>query len=406
MATKIDNKNITLVTSILAYFSNSFIVNLPYVIGDSVLSDLQIAPDKMVFSNMLILIFQSLGILAGSLIFSFWADVKGRLFILFTSVFIYSLGTFLGGFVTDFNTFLVLKFIVGIGLAPELGIGVVLISEIFSRSKTSLYVAMIAIFGFSAVVVLSISAKYFDWRNIYFVAGLGGLLIMLARFATFESDIFMNIKKDNDGLSSILNTLKSRKFYLLLFGLLPIFVITAGSTFLTSEIYHSYQMFIKKDTLTICFALGAISGFILIPILTNYFKSRRLIFKICFFSLLFISVFTSINGFLGEKGLHSIPYFYIIVFLYGLSSGYLFEFLIFAIEQFGINKRGSATTLLFSVARSSVFLFSILISNINIFLFKNFLNTLLFIESFVFILAIWAIFKLDETFNKDLNFTD
>ncbi|MCP9766545.1 MFS transporter [Lacihabitans sp. LS3-19] len=406
MTTKLDNKNITLVTSILAYFSNSFIVNLPYVLGDTLYTDLQILPDKILFFNTLVLVIQSLGILTGALVFSFWADVKGRLFILFTSIFIYSLGTFLGGFVTNINTFLVLKFIVGFGLAPELGIGIVLISEIFPRSKNSLFVALIAIFGFSAVLILSISSKYFDWRNIYFVAGLGGLLIMLARFATFESDIFLKIKKDNDGLSSILNTLKSRKFYLLLFGLLPIYVITAGSTFLTSEIYQTYQVSVKKDSLAICFVLGAISGFILIPILTNYFKSRRLIFKICFFSLLLISVFTSFNGFLGEKGLNSVPYFYIIVVLYGLSSGYLFEFLIFAIEQFGTNKRGSATTLLFSLARSSVFLFTILIPNLNIYLFKNFLNTLLFIESIVFVFAIWAIFKLDETFNKDLNFID
>ncbi len=406
MTFKIQHKYITLLTACLAYFSNSFIVNLPYVISEAPFLDLKYSPTDLVHANVVLLIFQHLGLLAGALIFSFWVDQKSRLFILFLSVFIYSFATFLGGLVDNYYIFLALRFVVGFGLAPELGIGIVLIGELFSRKKTSLYVALIAIFGFCSVLVLSFASKIFFWRDIFISAGLGGLLIMLTRFASFESDLFLKIKQDNDASESILSTLKSRKFYLLLFCLLPVYVITAGSTFLTSEIFQTYQVRVAKDSLTICFALGAILGFVMMPILTNFLKTRKLIFKICLFSLLTISTITSINGHLGQYGFHSFTYFYSIVVLYGFFSGYLFEFFVFVLEQFGTNKRGSATTLLFSVARSSVFIFSILIPYLNLNVFHNFLNTLLFIELSVFLLAIWSIFKLEEAFNRDLDFTD
>lgn len=406
MIFKIQHKYITLLTAILAYFSNSFIVNLPYVISEAPFLELKYSPQDIVAANTNLLIFQHLGILAGALIFSFWVDKKSRLFILLISVFTYSFATLLGGLVDNYYWFLFLRFMTGFGLAPELGIGIVLVSELFSRKKTSLFVAIIAIVGFSGVLVLSIASKIFFWRDIYMAAGLGGLLIMLTRFASFESDLFLKIKQDNDSIASVLNTIKSKKFYLLLFCMLPVYVITAGSTFLTSEIYQTYQVQVEKNSLTICFALGAILGFLITPIFTNLIKSRKLIFKICLLSLLTISIITSGNRYLGQNGLHSISYFYTIVVLYGLFSGYIFEFFIFVMEQFGTNRRGSATTLLFSLARSSVFLFSILIPNLNLYIFKNFLNTLLFIESLVFILGIWAILKLDENFNRDLDFVD
>lgn len=406
MEGKLQYKYITLLTACLAYFSNSFVVNLPFVISESPFLDFGISVDQCVSANATLLVFQNLGILAGALVFSFWADKKGRLFIMLISVFIYSFCTFLGGIVNNYYSFLALRFAVGFGLAPEIGMGIVLVSEIFPRRKSSLFVAIIAVFGFSAVLLLSYVSKHFNWRDIYISAGLGGLLIMMARFASFESDLFLKIKEENEHIINIFKTLKSPKFGLLLLCMLPVYVITAGSTFVVSEIFSTYQMFVQKNTLTICFALGAILGFVLIPIVTNKLKSRKRVFLVCFSSLLVISAFTSFNAFLGEKGLYNFLYFYTIVFSYGFFSGYLFEFFIFAMEHFGTNRRGSATTLLFSLGRSSVFLFSIFIPNFKNLIFHNFLNTLLFIESIVFILAIWAIVHLKEEFNKDLDFID
>ena len=399
-------KYITLLTASLAYFSNSFVVNLPFVLSEPPLIDFGIASNNLVFSNTILLVFQNLGILTGALVFSFWADKKGRLFILLVSVFIYSFCTFLGGIVNNYYLFVALRFAVGFGLAPEIGMGIVLVGEIFPRKKSSFFVAIIAVFGFSGVLFLSYFSKIFSWRDIYISVGLGGLLIMMARFASFESDLFLKLKQENEHLIHIFKTIKSRKFGFLLLGMLPIYVITSGSTFLVSEIFSNYKMVIQKNNLTMAFALGAILGLTILPILTNTIKSRKKIFLFCFVSLLAISAFTSLNGYLGNSGLHTVGYFYTVCFSYGFFSGYLFEFFIFAMEHFGTNRRGSATTLLFSLGRSSVLFFSLGIPFLNFNIFHNFLNTLFFIESIVSILAIYAIFQLKENFNKNLDFTD
>ena len=110
------------------------------------------------------------------------------------SIFIYSFGTFLTGFVTNLNLFFVLKFIIGFGLSPELGIGIILVSEIYKPYKRSLVVALIGCFGFLAVIGIGMLVKYLDWRDLYIGVGLFGILIMFLRFSTIESDLFLKMK--------------------------------------------------------------------------------------------------------------------------------------------------------------------------------------------------------------------
>jgi MFS family permease len=404
MTLKIQHRYVTLLTAILAYFSNSFTFTLPYVISEVPFVDLQHSPQSTVEANTMLIICQHLGILAGALFFSFWVDKKGRLFILLISVFTYSFGTFLGGLVDNYYWFLGLRFVVGFGLAPELGIGIVLISEIFARNKTSLYVAMIAIFGFLAVIILNITGKYFYWRDIYFSVGIIGLIIMITRFASFESDLFTKIKKEYYQTNALLSTIKSPNFLWLILCMLPVYVITACSTFVISGLEEVGNVTLKKEIMIIMYSSSAILGFVAMPILSYYFRSRLLIFKISIISLLINALLTLL--YLQSSRNHELLALYGIIISNGLFSGYLFEFFIYALEQFGTNRRGSATTLLFAFGRSSVFMFSILIPVFNAHIFKNILNTLLFLEILVFSLAIWAIVHLRETFNKDLDFTD
>lgn len=49
---------------------------------------------------------------------------------LFILVFLYSLCTLFGGLVTNYYLFVLLRFLVGLGLSAELGVGLVLICEV------------------------------------------------------------------------------------------------------------------------------------------------------------------------------------------------------------------------------------------------------------------------------------
>ena len=390
-------------TAILAYFSNSFSLALPYAINESPFAYLQYSPTDLVLANVAVLVCQHLGILIGAIVFSFWVDKKDRLFILLISVFTYSFGTFLGGFVSNYYLFLVLRFVVGFGLAPEMGIGIVLICEIFSRKESSFLVAISAIVGFSALIVLTFSGQFFFWRDIYFSVGICGLLIMILRFASFDSDIFTKIKKENFHINPIKSTLKSLNFLLLLLCMLPVFVIIASSTFIVQELVQVHHIILTKKVLLIYFTTSAMVGFLLMPILSRFLKSRVQVSTICISLLMINAILTYfyITYFEIKSSL-----IYIVIISKGFFCGYLFEFYIYAIEQFGTNRRGSATTLLFALGRSSVFIFTLLIQFVNNQIYQNLLNTLITIQMPVFLIAIWAVLNLKETYNKDLDFID
>jgi hypothetical protein len=227
---------------------------------------------------------------------------------------------------------------------------------------------------------------------------------MISRFTSFESDIFTKIKKENFQINALKTTLKSRNFFLLFLCLPPIYVLSASSTFIIQGLAEVHHIILPKEILFVYFTTGAMVGFIFIPFLSKYLRSRLRVFKICISALIGNALITYL--YLSYCETNSKLVLYLVILSNGFFCGYLFEFFIYAVEQFGTNRRGSATTLLFAFGRSSVFLFSLLIQLLNKLVFKNLLNTIMSIEIPIFLLAIWAILNLSEVYNRDLDFTD
>jgi putative MFS transporter len=69
------------------------------------------------------------GMLIGGILWGVLGDKKGRISVLFGSIFLYSAANIANGFVQDVPTYAMLRFIAGIGLAGELGAGITLVSE-------------------------------------------------------------------------------------------------------------------------------------------------------------------------------------------------------------------------------------------------------------------------------------
>jgi MFS transporter, putative metabolite:H+ symporter len=406
MSSKSKIYHLTLLTSVLAYMSNTFVGNIPYVVTDAPIQEFHFLPKFFIDTSVTILFFQHLGTFIGAIVFSTFVDKKGRLFILFLSVFIYSFATFLSGIVDNYYQFLVLKFIIGFGLAPELGIGIVLVSEIYSPKKRSLVVALIGAVGFMAVIALSFLVKVVSWRDLYIGVGLGGLLIMLLRFSTFESDLFLKIKKEKTKETSFKSIVFNKTFLFLLLCVFPIYVLTAISTFTVFELSENYHLITERATLAKFFAGGIILGFVAMPLLSTFLKSRKVIIQICLISLLSLSIFLCLLSVFKPKELIYLEFFYFLITCFGFFGGYLFEFFIFALEQFGTNTRASSAMLLFSFGRTSVLVFSYFISKTNALVFKNYTYTLFVTEMIVFGMAFWAISNLKETYNRDLDFVD
>jgi putative MFS transporter len=100
-------------------------------------------------------------------------DKLGRIKVLFGSILLYSVANFANGFAHDVNTYAVIRFIAGIGLAGELGAGITLVTETMSKERRgygAMIVSAIGLLGASAAVF----AAQYGWRNAYFIgAGLG-----------------------------------------------------------------------------------------------------------------------------------------------------------------------------------------------------------------------------------------
>lgn len=402
----VPRKYLTLATSILAYFSNAFIMYLPFVITKNPYLELSNTPTSIVEANAILIIFQHLGTFIGTIVFSLWADRKGRLFILFFSIFLYSIGTLCGGLVDNYYLFVGLRFVVGLGLGPELGIGLVLVCEIFPRNRRSLIASIIAFSGFFAIFLLSFINMHFAWRDLYIAAGICGLLVMLTRFGTFESDLFLKFKNETHNKSNFIKTIKNPKFLYLLACLLPVYIITASNTFISYYTPNGEKVTFEKGLIPQFFTMGAMLGFMLWPLMSLLLKSRKKMFRVSLIGMFILMVLSTKFEFFFNARLPIVNYYLAFVATFGFLSGYLYEIFVFSIEQFGTNIRGGAITLLFGLGRSSIFVFSLIIPLLNEQLFDNYSNTVFLIELFIFSLAFWASTKLPEVFNKDLDFRE
>src|ERR1700750_874434 len=134
------------------------------------------------------------GLLLGGILWGVVGDKMGRIKVLFGSILLYSVANFANAYVHDVNTYAIIRFIAGIGLAGELGAGVTLVSETLSKEKRGYGTMIVSAIGLFGAVAANWVSKY-DWHTAYFVGGGLGLLLLLLRMGTLESGMFKNIEE-------------------------------------------------------------------------------------------------------------------------------------------------------------------------------------------------------------------
>lgn len=395
----------TIFTCLLAYFSNCFIYFLPFLPNEILIKDLTVGNSSFSNSNLLIILCQNFGIFLGAVLFGNLADKKGRLLVLFSSIFVYGLGTLLGGLVDNFYVYLFLRFIVGLGLAPEIGIGLVLIIETYQGNKRSFLVFLIGIFGFIGVFSATLFSRYFEWRDIYTYSGLFSIFLMLLRFTSYESDIYVKIKSEIDKKSiKIGSNIRDKNFGFLLLCLLPIYVIASNSTFKLAFGNDVLNLKINPFLVGLWYSLGALVGLVFVTVLVRILKSRLRAIQVCLLIIFINSSYLFLGYLKFSIFTFSANIVTAILFVYGLSAGYLFEFFIFSSEFFGTDKRAGSISLLFSFGRSSILLFSFIIIYFNSSFIANYAVSIYLVEVVSVLLALLASFKLKENYNRDLDF--
>lgn len=401
-----NNKGVVflIIVASLDYFVDIYDLVIFSIVRIQSFHDIGIPEASMRKYGEYVLNMQMGGLLLGGVLWGVIGDKFGRVKVLFGSILLYSLANIANGFVNEIHSYAIIRFIAGVGLAGELGAGITLVSESMHKDKRGYGTMIIAGVGVLGAILAFYVAEYFSWRNAYFVGGGIGLILLILRVGTFESGLYNNTvdKKVEKGKLSMLFNSKERflrYLYCLLIGL-PIWFVVGIFVTQAPEFGKALG---ATDMLSagkgIMFTYIGISlGDIFAGLLAQITKSRRLVVFIFQLGIIATSVW-----FLSSKGLTE-QQFHWIAFFMGLAVGYWATFVTIASEQFGINLRATVATTAPNFVRGalipSTFLFEVFVSRYGI-ITSGYI--MIFLLTFI---AIFALSKLKESFNRDLNYLE
>ena len=395
---------LAVIVSALGFFVDTYDLLLFAIIRKPSLASLGLNATDIVSQGELLISIQMVGMVIGGIIFGILGDRKGRLKVLFGSILLYSVANILNGMVTDINQYIILRFIAGVGLAGELGAGITLVSELLPKEKRSTAAGFIAGFGLFGVVAASMISKMVDWRMCYYIGGVLGVILLLMRIQVQESNIFKHVQSADISKGNFLMFFNNRKRFAkymqcILLGL-PVWYIIGILVTFSDQFAKSMGISGVDPGTAIMFLYMAIAaGDFSVGWLSQRLQSRKKTLFI-FYS---IAVLFTILFFLQQGG--SPAWFYFICAGLGYGAGLNVVYITSSVEQFGTNLRASAGISIPNMVRGTLPLMILLFKGLRS-LFGSYLTGGWVTGLIIFAIGIAAAWALDETYGKDLEFTE
>jgi len=347
---------------------------------------------------------QMFGLLLGGILWGIIGDKMGRIKVLFGSILLYSIANFLNSYVTDVNSYALVRFVAGVGLAGELGAGITLVSETMSKEKRGYGTMIVAVVGLFGAVMANMVAKDFGWQNAYRVGGCLGLVLLALRLGTFESGMFKNATKSNVSRGNFLMLFNNgKRFSKYLFCILigaPLWYVVGVLVTQSKEFGEAMG---AKDVLNagngvLYTYIGISIGDLFAGILAQITKSRKLTMMV----FLLISL-VSVYCYLSSSGITTSQFNWLCFFM-GCSVGYWATFVTIASEQFGTNLRATVTTTVPNFVRGAL-----IPINAAFIFFKGHYGMIhagYIMMILLTIISLFSLSQLKETFGKDLNYME
>jgi len=178
--------NMVVIVAALGYFVDIYDLILFGIVKDPSLRALGVPESELFTVGSHLLNMQMIGMLTGGIIWGILGDKRGRLSTLFLTILLYSLANIANGFVQNVTQYEWMRFIAGVGLAGELGVGITLVSEIMTKESRGVGTSIVSGIGIAGAVLGFLIADWFDWRMAYFVGGGLGLLLLVLRISVYE----------------------------------------------------------------------------------------------------------------------------------------------------------------------------------------------------------------------------
>jgi MFS family permease len=343
----------------------------------------------------------------GGILWGAIGDKKGRLSVLFFSILLYSLANFLNGYIVSVEQYKWCRFIAGIGLAGELGAGITIVSEIMSKQKRGYGTMIISSVGMLGAVFAAIIGLNLPWQTAYKIGGILGFLLLALRFGVAESGMYQQMKQQS-------RVPKGNFFYLfanrtrfikylkcILIGLPTYFIVglllTGAPELLKSVFNLEVEPTLVAKLVIVTYTAIAIAD-VGCSWLSQKLQSRRIPL------LLFLGISLVGTLLILFFPITQMVQVYVIFSILGCSIGFWAVMMSNATEQFGTNIRAMATTTVPNFIRGLLipmtFIFQALKPGLGI------QYSLAIVGIPVILMAIYAAYSSEETFNKDLDYVE
>ncbi len=396
--------SIPVIVAALGYFVDIYDLVLFSIVRVPSLKSIGVQGQALINQGVFLLNMQMVGMLLGGILWGVLGDKKGRLKILFGSIFLYSLANIANGMVTSMGAYAVLRFVAGVGLAGELGAGITLVSEILPREVRGYGTMIVAAVGVSGAIVANFIAGHFDWRSAYYIGGGLGLLLLILRISVSESTMFRQMENRQVSKGNFLALFRRRARFAkylksILIGVPTWFVVGILITFSPefARIMKVSAPVSAGNAVMFCY-LGLVFGDFASGMLSQYLRSRK---KVVLLFLCFTVL--GICAYFLQAGV-SATLFYTVCTLLGFASGYWAIFVTIAAEQFGTNLRATVATTVPNFVRGMVVPITLLFQYAR----QQFgiLQGAVLVGVLCMGVALYALYLLEETFGKDLDYVE
>jgi putative MFS transporter len=403
---KIERKAlITVGVAALGYFVDIFDLLLFSIVRQASLKDLGVPENELLDQGVLLINTQMAGLLVGGVLWGVLGDKRGRLSVLFGSIFLYSIANIANAFVWDVPSYAVLRFIAGVGLAGELGAAITLVSEMLPRETRAWGTTTVAAVGILGAVFAGVVGDLVHWRTAYLIGGGMGLALLVLRFQMLESGMFERVSKSSkvvrgDFLMLFRSTARFRKFLnCVLIGVPIWFVIGILITF-SPELATALGVAepVAAGKAVMWSYLGLSVGDLLSGAISQKMRSRK---KVVFGFLILTWGLVTLYCYGPTL---SVQGFYALCVGLGLGVGYWAVFVTIGAEQFGTNLRATVATSVPNFVRGSVVLLTTGFQFAQAHWGK--IHGAYAVGCVSLLIAFFALWGLEETHAKDLDFLE
>lgn len=395
---------LSILVAALGYFVDIYDLLLFSIVRVKSLQSLGLNEEQILSQGVLLLNMQMTGMLLGGIFWGVLGDKRGRLSVLFGSIFMYSIANLLNGLVQNVEQYALLRLIAGIGLAGELGAGITLVSELMPRHSRGYGTTIVASVGILGAVVAAFVANLFDWRISYFIGGGLGLALLLLRVSLYESGMFSKLKESTVSRGNLMILLGSparglKYLNCILIGL-PIWYVVGILITFSPEFGRAFGMAVVPsagEAVKYCYiglSLGDLgSGF-----LSQRLRSRKKVVWI------FLGLTAMAVGAYFSLAAESLVHFYAVCCGLGFSVGFWAVFVTMASENFGTNIRATVTTTAPNFIRGSVVPLTLAFEANKAYLGLR--GSALVLGLFTLLIAAFSLSRLEETYGRDLDFLE